>query len=215
MSATLTYIRTNLSRLLVIIGVLSALGSFYFTSPEVGAVFKEISLWNINILTFTLFVGLITLGRRYVTDIMNFRDDWPLKLYGMVLIVIWVIMGVYYGMYSDTYQVAYLSTKITLHIAILGQLIIFMVSGAYRSFRMKTMHTAVLTIGAIIILICNAPWLSTPFPVVDKITYWLLNNPQMAASRTMVICAGIGGVILGIRVLLGHEKGALRITEAE
>jgi hypothetical protein len=35
----------------------------------------------------------------------------------------------------------------------------------------------------------------------------------MAASRAMVITGGIGTIVLGIRVVLGLEKGIQRITE--
>jgi uncharacterized integral membrane protein len=129
------------------------------------------------------------------------------------LIIVWVIFGFTYGMYSDIYQVAFLSTKLTLHIAILGQVIFYYVSGAYRTFRIKTLRTGVLALSAIIIVILNAPWMQNPFPVAQDLSFWLLNNPQMAASRAMVITGGIGTIVLGIRVVLGLEKGIQRITE--
>jgi hypothetical protein len=59
----------------------------------------------------------------------------------------------------------------------------------------------------------NSPLLLGPFPIVDKISFWLLDNPSMAGSRALMLTGGIGGVVLGIRILLGLEKGALRATE--
>jgi hypothetical protein len=66
-----------------------------------------------------------------------------------------------------------------------------------------------------LIIAMNAPWVQNPFPAASNFAMWLLNNPQMAASRTVVITGGIGSVVLGIRVILGLEKGAQRITEGE
>ena len=131
------------------------------------------------------------------------------------MLQVWIVFGTYYGIYSDTYQTAYLSTKITLHIAIIGQLIFFSVSAMYRTFRIKSLRTAVFALLAVTMVILNAPWLLTPYPAAGDLAFWLLDNPQMAGARAMVMCGGIGGVILGMRILLGLEKGALRATGGE
>lgn len=216
MGATLTYIRLNLSRLLVIIGALAALGTWYLSVPMVDSAFRELNNWQVNISSFTLFTGLITITMRYARSIQRRDSDtWYLEAYALVLIYIWIILGFSVGMYSDLYQTAYLSTKITLHIAILGQIIFFYTSGAYRTFRIRTLRTAALAISAVLIVVLNAPWVQNPFPAASNLAMWLLNNPQMAASRTVVITGGIGSIVLGLRVILGLEKGAQRITESE
>jgi len=212
MSATLTYVRTYLTRILIIVGMLSVLASWYLVSPQADAVANELQIWNMNITTFTLFVGLATIFARYFRSVMNRAQYWPYQLYAMILIVGWIIFGMSTGIYSDLYQTAFLSTKITLHVAILGQLVFFMISAAYRLFRMRTFRTALFALSAMVVAACNAPWLLAPFPQVDKIGYWLLNNPSMAGGRALLLTGGIGGVVLGVRLLLGLERGALRAT---
>lgn len=214
MGATLTYIRLNLARILLMIGAISALGTWYFSISAVDTVFSQVNSWRMNIELFTLFTGLITIFLRYIRGVQRRNSEvWPFQAYAMILIVVWVIMGQSYGMYSDTYQTAFLSTKITLHIAILGQIIFFFISGAYRTFRIRSPRTAVLAISAVGIAVLNAPWVQNPIPAASSIAYWFLNNPQMAASRAVVITGGIGAIVTGIRVILGLEKGAQRITE--
>ncbi len=213
MGETLTYVRLNLARILLIVGAVSALATWYFSVPIVDTIFKELNTWRMNIELFTLFSGLITIYMRYIRGIRQKTDNWPFQAYAMVLIVVWIIMGQSVGMYSDTYQTAYLSTKITLHIAVLGQIIFFYVSGAYRTLRVRTLRTAVLGICAIGIVMLNAPWIQNPIPAASGIAYWVLNNPQMAGSRAVVITGGIGAVVTGIRVIMGLEKGTQRITE--
>lgn len=214
MSKTFIYIRTYLTRLILIVGLLSALASWYLVSPQVDAVFNELSIWNMMISTFTLFVGLITVSSRYITNIMRRGPYWPYQTYALIIIIIWIIMGITKGIYSEIYQTAFLSTKITLHIAILGQLIFFMVSGAYRVFRMKNLRTALFAICAASVAALNAPWLLGVYPEADKISFWLLNNPAMAGQRALVISGAVGGLFLGFRLLFGLERGALRVTEA-
>jgi hypothetical protein len=193
--------------------MITTLASWYLVSPPLNAVANELQIWNMNIATFTLFVGVVTILSRYVEGVRERSENWPFMLYGIVLIVVWIIFGTITGIYADIYQVAFLSTKITLHIAILGQLIFFMTSAAYRLFRIRTPRTALYALFTVTIVLCNSPLLLGPFPIVDKISYWLLNNPSMAGSRALMLTGGIGGAVLGIRILLGLEKGALRATE--
>ncbi len=174
---------------------------------------NELNIWNMNINTFTLFVGIITIFARYGTGVKNRDRYWPYQLYAMVLIIAWIIMGMYAGLYSDLYQKAFLSTKITLHIAILGQLVFFMVSAGYRVLRIRNFRTALYAACTLSMVVFNAPWLLGPFPIVDKISFWLLDNPSMAGGRALLLTGGIGGVVLGVRLLLGLERGAMRATE--
>ncbi len=213
MSTTITYVRTYLTRILLVVGLLATLISWYFSIPQVDSIANELNIWNMNIQTFTLFVGLITLSSRYIKSIMDRDKLWPYRLYAMILIVVWIIMGMRVGIYSELYQTAFLSTKITLHIAILGQLVFFVTSAGYRVLRIRNFRTALFSICFLVIVITNAPWMLGPFPVVDKISFWLLNNPAMAGGRALLLTGGIGGVVLGVRLLLGIEKGALRATE--
>jgi len=213
MAASFTYIRIYLVRTILLIGALSALIGYYIVSPEADAVYTQINTWNMNIGTFTLFVGLITIFSRYGSNIMKRGKYWAYQLYALVLMIVFIILGTAAGLYSDLYQTAFFSTKITLHVAILGQMIFFMISGAYRVFRIKTLRTGLFALSALVIALCNAPWILSPFPQATDLVFWLLDNPAMAGRRAMVITGGIGGIVLGIRVLLGLEKGALRATE--
>jgi hypothetical protein len=213
MSSTVTYIRNYLSRFLLIVGLLATLATWYFVSPQVDTVANTMTLWQMDIYNFTLFVGFITLFTRYVTGVRDRVKNWQYMLYGSVLIIAWIIMGEYMGIYSDFYQSIYLSTKITLHIAILGQLVFFLISAAYRVIRIRSLRTAVFGLGMLSMVILNAPWLLGVWPGANGVSYWLLNNPAMAGGRALLLTGGIGGVVLGIRLLLGLERGALRATE--
>jgi hypothetical protein len=213
MSTTITYVRTYLTRILLVVGLLATLISWYFAIPQVDSIANELNIWNMNIETFTLFVGLLTISARYINSIRNRDELWPYRLYAIVLIIVWIIMGMRVGVYSDFYQTAFLSTKITLHIAILGQLVFFVTSAGYRVLRIRNFRTALYSLCFIVIVVMNAPWILGPFPVADKISFWLLNNPAMAGGRALILTGGIGGVVLGVRLLLGLEKGALRATE--
>jgi len=212
-SAAFTYVRTYLTRIIILVCALSGLAAWYLTPPEISGVATELQLWNTAAATWTLFVGIITLSRRYVVGIINRRTYWPYMTYAMILTPLWTIMGLYFSVYSNLYQTAYLSTKVTLHIAILGQLVYFLLSGSYRVLRMKSFRTVVYAFFALTMVVVNSSWMLALYPQVDKLGYWLLNNPAMAMQRTLTMSGAIGGIILSIRILMGLERGSLRATE--
>lgn len=212
MSATLTYVRTYLTRIVLIVSCLGIIIGYYFASPSATSLSSELYLWDMGIMSFTLFVGLLTIFARYGKSIMKRDENWIFHLYCLAMIVIWIPFGLTTGINSDIYQTVYFSTKITLHIAILGLLLFFCVSAMYRTFRIRSLRTAVFAVLTLAMVFLNAPYLTTPFPSLTKVAFWFLDNPQMAGARAMVMCSGIGGVILGLRVLLGREKSATRAT---
>jgi hypothetical protein len=211
--SNMVYIKMYLTRILLVVGCLAALASWYFISPQVDSVYSAFSLWNRYISTFTLFIGIFSIGARYINNIRVRGPLWTYHAYAIVVIVLWIIMGEMTTIYSSFYQVAYVSTKVALHIASLGLMIFFMVSGGYRVLRVKNMRTAIFAISTGLICAFNAPWISYPFPTVGVIKEWLLNYPSMGGYRGLVFAGSIGAVILGIRILLGLEKGSLRITQ--
>ena len=205
-------VRTKIVRILIVVTLISALGGYYFSSPALNSLNNELNLWNMNIMTFTLFIGLITISFSYGKSISQRSTNWQFKVYALILTAVWIVMGLYSGIYSDLYQTAFLSTKITLHIAILGQLIFFYLSAMYRTFRVKTSRTGILVICALAMVVLNSPITLSNWTLADRISYWLLNYPGMGGARAVVLASGVGGVVLTIRILLGLEKGALRAT---
>lgn len=214
--ATFTYVRMYLTRAIIIVTCVAVLVAWYLLPQswvDPTAPGNEVILWNTAVSAWTLFIGILTLGRHYILSILKRAQYWPYMTYAIILMPAWTIMGIYFGLYSDFYQTAYLSTKITLHIAILGQLVFFLISGSYRVLRMKSFRTTLYAVFYLIIVVCNASWMLAAIPQSNPLAYWLLQNPAMAMQRTLTIAGACGGVVLSMRILMGLEKGSLRATE--
>jgi ABC-type antimicrobial peptide transport system permease subunit len=85
----------------------------------------------------------------------------------------------------------------------------YIVGAAYRSFQARNMEAALLLIAAIFVMLKNAPigemiWMG--FPDIGR---WLMNVPNTAAFRGIMIGTAIGAIGLGLRILLGKERAFL------
>jgi len=213
MSKTLIYVRTYLTRFLIIVGILSTLISWYFISPEINVVANELTAWSVNIETFALFVGLLTVFSGYLESIKKRERFWQYHVYSMILIIFWIIFGVSTGVYTVLYQKIWIALKGNLAVAMLGQIGFFCVSGAYRTFRMKNFRTALFALCCVMIVAMNSPLVVAIFPEIGNIVSFFFNSFAVGGSRAVIMTAGLGGIVLGIRILLGLERGALRAAE--
>lgn len=84
----------------------------------------------------------------------------------------------------------------------------FIASAAYRAFRARNVMASLLLIAALIVMLRFNPYL--PFAETgfwSKASNWLMNVPNLAAQRAIVIGIGLGAVATAIKVMLGIERG--------
>jgi hypothetical protein len=85
----------------------------------------------------------------------------------------------------------------------------FVVSAAFRAFRMRNVEATLLLGSAIIILLATAPignWLSEDLVSVKD---WILDIPNNAGRRAIMMGAAIGAIATSLRIILGLERSHL------
>ncbi|MCX8053774.1 MAG: hypothetical protein N3B12_08190 [Armatimonadetes bacterium] len=95
----------------------------------------------------------------------------------------------------------------------------YIVSAAYRAFRIKSLEAALMMAAAAIIMLALVPigatitnWLPETGIIsafrVERIGYWLLTGPNMAAQRAIAFGIAVGGLAMGLRIWLSLERGS-------
>ena len=84
----------------------------------------------------------------------------------------------------------------------------FIASAAYRAFRARNVLSTLLLIAAIIVMLRFNPYMPSLLPeYFAKTSNWLMNVPNLAAQRAIVIGIGLGIVATSLKVILGIERG--------
>ncbi|MDF1544798.1 MAG: hypothetical protein P1R58_06805 [bacterium] len=84
----------------------------------------------------------------------------------------------------------------------------FIASAAYRAFRARNLLASLLLIAALIVMLRFNPWLAAVYGDFGaRLSNWLMNVPNMAAQRAIVIGVGLGIVATALKVILGIERG--------
>lgn len=82
----------------------------------------------------------------------------------------------------------------------------FIASAAFRAFRARNTEAALLLGSAIIVLLGRAPIGSLINENLPYITNWIIDVPNNAGRRAIIMGAALGAIVTGLRVLLGMER---------
>ena len=91
----------------------------------------------------------------------------------------------------------------------------FIASAAFRAFRIRTVEAGLLAAAALIVMLGRVPvgdaltawmpeWLR-----LSAVQDWIMNVPQNAAKRAILMGAAMGVMATGLRVILGIERSYL------
>ena len=84
----------------------------------------------------------------------------------------------------------------------------FIASAAYRAFRARNLLATLLLIAALIVMMRFNPWMAVIYGDYGaKLSNWLMNVPNLAAQRAIVIGIGLGIVATALKIILGIERG--------
>jgi hypothetical protein len=95
----------------------------------------------------------------------------------------------------------------------------YIVSAAYRAFRIRSVESALMMLTAATIMLALVPvgvWLTHWIPAsgplamfrIERIGYWLLTWPNMAVQRAIAFGIAVGSLAMGLRIWLSLEKGS-------
>ena len=95
----------------------------------------------------------------------------------------------------------------------------FIASAAFRAFRIRTAEAGVLAVAALIVMLGRVPlsnaltgWLPE-WARLQTLQEWIMEIPQNAAKRAILMGAALGVMATGVRVILGLERAYLSSEE--
>ncbi len=178
---------------------------------------QYISPWMTVVSAFALCLASVNLVMVHSRNISRKRPEW---IYSLILLVTLVIYGVFCtyiqinpGNEAATANYSLIYNHI-LSPLMTGQwacLAFYVASASYRAFRARNLEATVLLVSAILVMLGAAPvggliW--SKFPVIQR---WLLDIPNMAGQRALLIGAAIGSFVACLRTMLGIERSHLGI----
>jgi len=185
---------------------------FFVPHPAIRNIYDDIQGWVIIVVAFTYVLGMANLFRINVDQIQRGAKDWPYKLALVLSMVATMIVGFFFSRgshYLDdgtAFSWIYLTFYSSMSATMFSLLAFFIASAAFRAFRVRSVEALLLAIAALILIIGRVPIGNMISPHVPQVADWLMEIPQNAAKRGILMGAALGVIATGFRVILGIER---------
>ncbi len=164
--------------------------------------------WLIIIGGGAMAVGVISMIKTYYKKAMNKAD--PNRFYCLITIIsmaIMTIVGFITGMNPGTlFNDIFMNVMAPLESTMFSLLAFYIASAAFRSFRLKSFSAGLLLFAAITVMLAQVPFGETISPLIPKFSAWIMDYPNVAAQRAILIGIAIGSVATALKIILGIDK---------
>ena len=201
-----------------VVGVIVLLDNFIGMADESASIFQkwsdELTSWLIIVAAFAVGLASVNLLRIHGTAVARQRPGWFNSLALIVSLVVFAVIGIMARLGGDQAivdlnQKMYDNIIAPLGAAMFAILAFYIASAAYRAFRMRSGEATLMLVAAILVMLGRAPIGELIWERFPDIADWLLDVPNTAGQRAIMIGAAIGAFATSLRILLGLERGHL------
>jgi len=185
------------------------IADFFLPGLSLDGIVTEINNGGVIIAAFAMGLAAVNLTRIHVRRVMNKRSGYFNSILLLIGLFYMLIVGLSMGATAPAYEFGFDNIYTPLGATMYASLAFWIASAAYRAFIARSVEAGILLISATIVLLGKAPvgviiW--SQFPALGK---WIMNVPNAAAMRGIMIGAAIGAIAMGIRIMVGIERGYL------
>ncbi len=190
---------------------------------------ENFSVWFNVLAVFAFILGAASLLQVHGGRVLRRGRDWPYSLATVLAFAFTLAAGLLKlggepGLRGDPADRAALLGQIFLAVisplqaSIFALLAFFVASASYRAFRVRSREATALLVAALVILLGRTPfgpaltaWLPEPlaFLRLERLSLWIVQVPNLAGQRAIMIGIALGIVAMSLRLILGLERGVL------
>lgn len=205
----MTYIlrKRELPLILLVFAAGIIFGDYYITDKQLASLSTDMTTWALIVASFASCLATVELLRNqghYV--VRRIPRRWIYSLSAMIALLVTLAVGLIFGLTSSTWLFYYKLTITPGGWAFSGVLFFYVSTAAWRVFRIRSIDSTLLLGMCIITLLANAPIGGVIWPGIMPLRTWLDTYITASVAMAFNMGAAIGGIIFGIRVLLGVER---------
>ena len=185
---------------------MTIVAAYFFNVPSIISTGRLFESWGVLVSAFALGLAAVNLIRVHADKISRRSRGWIYSIMLLVSMVGVIFLGLTQGITSTAYRIFFTSPRTALGATIYAMLGYYIASASYRAFVAKNTDATILLVSASIVLLGQTPYGEQLWRGFAPTVSWLLNVPNMAAQRGIIIGAAVGAVALSLRVAVGLER---------
>jgi len=208
---------------LLIAGIVGTVLVIQYFIPHVpfGTLNDVFSDWFTVIQATAIWLGVLNLVKVAGDKVYKRQKDWQYSLIIIVCFLGITIIGFFFSggrrfldsgtaftwLYDNVYN-----PLVSMMFALLA---FFVASASYRAFRARNKEATILLVAAFLVMLGRVPlgdvltnWLPN-WLHMSNVASWIMNVPNMAGQRAIMIGIALGTVSTSLRMILGIERSYL------
>ncbi len=184
--------------------------AYFIPHPPIGSISGWFNKWDVIVVAFALILGILNLLRVNLIKISRKREGWGYSIVLLVGLAVTIVLGLWKGMEAGTpFDYVFVNFNVALSSTMFSLLAFFVASAAFRAFRARTMDALLLLLAAAAVMLGRVPLGGYIHPGVPTLANWIMDIPNTAGQRAIMIGIALGTVSTSLRIMLGIERSYL------
>jgi nitrate reductase NapE component len=186
------------------------IADLFVPHPLVHRPTQHVMDWAIIVTAFAYVLGVVNVLRINGERVYRRQKDWMYKLVLIIALLVMMTTGIVGGVGERTFfGWLFQSLYVPMQSTMFALLAFFIASAAYRAFRVRTLEATLLLVTAVLVMLGRVPLGERIWSGFPTFTEWIMNVPQLAAKRGIMIGAALGAIATGLKMILGLERSYL------
>ncbi len=186
------------------------IAEFFLPARIVKTISGSLQEWIIVVAAAAVVLGVANVGRIHLRKISRRERGFGYSFPLLGALVLMGTTGLIFGIREGSlFDFLYLNAYVPMGGTMFALLAFFIASAAYRSFRVRSLEAGLLALAAVLVMIGRVPVGSAVSEDFPRISEWIMNYPNLAAKRAILIGAALGAISTGLKILLGLERNVL------
>lgn len=193
---------------------------FFTPNPFFLKLYNTVLDWKQVVLGCTFILGTWSLIRYHVKKIQRRQENWQYSYVTLVGLTITVGAAAVWKTATGPYPWLFNNIQVPMQSTMFSLLAFYVASASYRAFRARTVQATLLLVAGALVMLGRVPIgsylagdvLGVHISLVE-ISDWVLNVPNAAAKRGIMMGVGLGMTATAMKIILGIEKTYLGKTD--
>lgn len=203
----------------LVIGLLM-ITTYYF--PWTDGIFRLVTVWTPVITGFAFFLGILSFLLHHYARVRRRTAGWGYNLSAIVSFVVILLAGLLPGLFpgafegnlgpieapadQSAFQWLFQYALVPMEATMFALLAFYIASASFRAFRARSIEATLLLVAAMFIMMGRVPLGEAIFPSLTDVQQWLMEFPNTAAKRAIMIGVGLGMAATALKLMLGIER---------
>jgi hypothetical protein len=182
---------------------------YFIPHHAVQNTYEVILDWLQTLLAFAFLLGTVSLIRVHWHKIRNRTSDRGFSFVALGGLASMLFLGFFFPSHithGSPFDAMFQNVQVPIEATMFSLLAFYIASAAFRAFRARTLEATLLLVAAAIVMLGRVPLGDIISKSIPEATRWILEVPNLASKRGIMIGVGLGMMATALKIVIGIER---------